>query len=122
MKIRFSKLSINAFLLLLFVLLGGCKSRLGDFTLITTKNIDLKNFNTHEDIEAEQVVGEDLKHIIFIFPTGVPHIKEAVDNALEKGNAYMLVDAALYHEGFYFPYIYGYSKYVVKGTPVKRDD
>jgi len=122
MKIRFNTMTICVSLLLLCTLLGGCKSRLGDFTLITTKNVDLKNFNTHEDLETEQVIGEDLKHIIFVFPTGVPHIKEAVDDALEKGNAYMLVDAALYHEGFYFPYIYGYNKYVVKGTPARRND
>jgi len=122
MKKGQKKLSVSVSLLLLCVLFSGCKSRLGDFTLITTKNIDLKNFSTHRDVKAEPVVGEDVKHIIFVFPTGVPHIKEAVDNALDKGNAYMLVDAALYYESFYIPYIYGYNKFEVRGTPVKRGD
>ncbi|OHB79563.1 MAG: hypothetical protein A2Z25_01750 [Planctomycetes bacterium RBG_16_55_9] len=116
------RLSVSVPLLLVCVLFSGCKSRLGDFTVITTKNIDLKDFNTHEDVKAASVVGEDVKHIIFVFPTGVPHIKEAVDQALDKGNAYMLVDAALYHEWFYIPYFYGYAKYEVKGTPAKRGD
>jgi hypothetical protein len=107
---------------LLCVVMCGCRSRLGDFTVITTKNIDLSNFSTHSDMTREPVVGEDEQYIICIIPTGIPNVEEAIDKALEKGKGQMLVDAALYYEWFYFPYIYGYGKYEIKGTPVKRID
>jgi len=109
-------------ILLLCAALCGCRSRLGDFTVITTKNIDLTNFSTHSNLEREPVSGIDEKHIICIFPTGIPNIEEAIDKALAKGKGYILVDASISEEWFYFPYIYGYMKYEVKGTPVSRVD
>ena len=42
-----------------------------------------------------------------------------IHDALDKVNAYMLIDAALYYEWFSFPII-GYSKYEVTGVPIKR--
>jgi len=32
----------------------------------------------------------------------------------------MLTDAVLYYEWFYFPYIYGYDKYVVMGVRISN--
>jgi len=113
------KLFVTVALISLIFVFGGCKTRMGDYTVLTTKNIDLTSFSSHSDATGTPVEGEDEKHIIFVFPTGVPNIKEAVDRALEKGNAYMLTDAVLYHEFFWIPYIYGNMKYVVKGVPIR---
>ena len=113
------KLFVAVALISLVFLFGGCRSRMGDYTVLTTKNIDLTSFSSHSDSTGTPVEGVDEKHIIFVFPTGIPNIKEAVDDALEKGNAYMLTDAVLYYEYFYIPYIYGNSKYVVKGIPIR---
>jgi len=115
MKKGQKKLSVGVSLLLLCVLFSGCKSRIGDFTLITTKNIDLASFSSHREESGERVTGEDKQSIY----AGLPNIKEAMDDALDKVNAYMLVDAAIYYEWFYFPII-GYSKYEVTGVPIKR--
>lgn len=104
-----------------FLLSTGCESKLGDFTLLSSKNVDLSNFsNSKAEQSSEQVVGEDCSHIIIFIPTGVPNMKMAVDRALESSNAYMLTNARLSEKFFYIPYIYGQDKFVVKGTPVKR--
>ncbi|HOO40537.1 MAG TPA: hypothetical protein PK425_11115 [Syntrophales bacterium] len=96
----------------------GCTTRLTDFTIISTKNIDLSR--GAEFIRGEnRVTGEDTKHIIIFIPTGVPSPKEATDKAIENvPGAVALLDGVLEQEMFYFPYVYGYSTYRVKGTPL----
>lgn len=99
-------------------LLSGCTTRLTDFTVISTKNIDLSRGT--EFIRGDnRVEGEDTKHIIIFIPTGVPNAKEAADRAIESTpGAVALLDGVLEHEWFYFPYIFGYVKYRIKGTPL----
>ncbi|MFZ3208555.1 MAG: hypothetical protein WA140_06945 [Geobacteraceae bacterium] len=100
------------------MLLTGCTTRLTDFTIISTKNIDLTR--GAEFVRGEKrIEGEDTKHIIIFIPTGVPNAKEAADRAIESvSGAVALLDGVLEHEFFYFPYIYGYSTYRIKGTPL----
>lgn len=107
-------------ILLFFALfLAGCTTNLGDFTLLTSKNINLSDFSTEKaEKTTEQAYGEDCAHIIFFIPTGVPNLKETVDRALESKNAYMLTNARIKHFFFWIPYIYGQVKYEVRGNPV----
>ena len=98
----------------------GCTRNLGDFTLLTSKNVNLQNFSSEEGESETPVYGEDCAHIICVFPTGQPTLKEAVDRALESKNAYMLTNVRLKYTFFYIPYIYGQVKYEVKGNPVIR--
>ena len=100
---------------------GGCSQRLGSFTVLSTKNVDLSNFSTQTAKGLDRVRGEDCAHIICIFPTKVPSFEEAIDVALEENNAYMLSDAVVKFDSFYVPYIYGQSKYVAEGIPVRRN-
>lgn len=100
------------------LILSGCATRLVDFTIISTKNLDLSKAATFQRGGA-RITGEDVAHIIIIFPTGTPNMKEAIDNALEKVNgAVALVDGVLYSKSFYIPWIYGQSSYIVEGTPL----
>lgn len=101
---------------------SGCTKVLGDFTLLTSKNINLSDFSTEEaETSGEMAYGEDVTHIIIFIPTGgPPNLKEAVDRALDSKNAYMLTNARISYTGFYIPYIYGQMKYEVKGYPVIR--
>jgi hypothetical protein len=101
-------------------LFGGCQQRLGDFTVLSTKNVDLTRFNTEQAENAQPVTGEDSKPIIGVFNTGLPNVKEAADRALESANAHMLTNAVIYYTSWYIPYVYGDQKYEVKGNPVKR--
>lgn len=118
------KLLVTVFLLLLSVLFCGCRSRVGDFTLITTKNIDLTTFSSHREESGERVTGEDAQFFFFGIPTDFYHIcniKEAVDDALDKKNSYMLIDATIYYERFWIPLCWwGYEKFEVTGVPIKR--
>ena len=95
---------------------SGCTKRLTDFTLISTKNIDLSRgaeFTRHET----RVLGEDTVFIFLLFPIGLPNMKQATDNAIESTpGAIALLDGVVESEGFWF--IMGYSKYKVKGTPL----
>lgn len=98
--------------------LTGCTTRLTDFTIISTKNIDLSR-GAEFVRGTTRVEGEDTKHIIIFIPTGTPSPKEAVDKAIEStSGAVALLDGVLEHEFFYFPYVFGYTTYRVKGTPL----
>ncbi len=95
------------------VLLSGCAQRVLDFTLVSTKNVELNN---GDFVIGERIVGEDTKVIIF-FPLGVPSVKEASDNAIEKDKcAVALKNMTADFE--YFSFIFGYHKYKVEGDLV----
>ena len=97
---------------------GGCVSRLADLTVCSTKNIDIKK-TLHRVDESVRNVGIDKKHIILFIPTGVPNMKEATDEAIEKSpGAVGLSDATIKYGWWWIPYIYGQFWYEVEGNPV----
>ena len=104
-----------------FIVLGllsicSCTQRLVDFTIISTKNVDLSRAGSFKRT-AHRATGEDAKYIIVIIPTGVPSAKEAVDQAIESvSGGIALVDGVLTHKWFYIPYIFGENKYIVEGS------
>ncbi|MBN1444401.1 MAG: hypothetical protein JXA90_16940 [Planctomycetes bacterium] len=101
-------------MLLLFAV--GCTTRLTDFTVLSTKNVDLSRMDTYER-QSTRVTGEDKKHIIIFIPTGVPNAKEAIDRAIESvPGGVGLVDGVIEHKAWYIPYIYGQTSYVAEGT------
>ena len=97
----------------------GCQQRLGDFTFLSSKNIDLSNLDMDSVEGAPIVQGEDSKPIIFIFSTGVPNLKEATDRAIESGNGVALSDVSIYYISWYVPYIVGDQRFRVKGKVVR---
>ena len=62
------------------------------------------------------------KHVIIFFPTGIPDMKEAIDNAIEKNgpNCVGLANATLERKWFYIPFIYGQESFVAEGDPIMR--
>lgn len=95
------------------VLLSGCAQRIADFTLASTKNVELNN---GEFITGKRVIGDDTKAIV-IFPLGVPSIKEAADKAIEKDKcAVALTDVTADSE--FFSFLVGYVKYEIEGNLV----
>ncbi len=109
-------------LALLLMYFTGCVSRIGDFTLLSSKNVDISRLGTAKR-SPNRVTGEDSKEIIFIFPTGVPNVKEAIDRAIQsEPDCVALSDATVSYSWFYIPYIFGRSSFVVEGTPVKLND
>lgn len=106
-------------LLLVVLLFTGCEQRLGDFTFLSSKNIDFSNLDMEASENAPMVEGEDSKAIIFLFSTGVPNLKEAVDRAIESGGGTALTDVSIYYAHWYIPYIVGESKFRVRGKVVR---
>ncbi|MDD2365495.1 MAG: hypothetical protein PHN84_04965 [Desulfuromonadaceae bacterium] len=91
----------------------GCVQRITDFTIISSKNIDLSN-GANFKRDGKRIEGEDSKPIILI-PIGIPNAKEALDNAIQGVPGCVgLVDGVL--ESEYFSFFFGYVKYRVKGT------
>lgn len=101
----------------LVVLLTACTTRLLDFTVVSSKNIDLSRADTFERGKS-RVEGVDKAYIIIFIPTGIPNMKEAVDRALEKvPGAVALVDGVVSSKFAYFVLV-AMSAYVVEGTPL----
>ncbi|MCD9516854.1 hypothetical protein GLP21_19470 [Photobacterium carnosum] len=93
------------------LLLTGCAQRVADFTLASTKNVNLNNGHF---VEGPRVIGEDQK-IIIIVPLGIPSIKEAADQAIEKDKcAVGLTDVTADSE--FFSFLFGYVKYTIEGN------
>ena len=107
---------ITSLIAILFTL-QGCTNRVTDFTIISSKNVDLSQIAKYQRGD-ERVTGEDIAHIIIFIPTGIPNLKEAIDRAIESvPGAVALVDGVVYMTNFNF-LIYGQSKYTVEGTPL----
>lgn len=106
-------------LILLFVItLSGCVTRLVDFTIISTKNIDLAKGASFTRAPS-RVKGQDVVGIIIFIPTGVPNIKTAIDRAIESiPGAVALLDGVLSQKAWYIPIFFGQSGFVVEGTPL----
>ncbi len=102
----------------------GCKERLGDFTILSTKNVDLTRFNTKPAEKSQPVIGIDKKIIIFTVRTGYPSFEEAADRAIEQGKTHgmALTNAVIYFDKWYIPYVYGEMQMEVKGNLVRVTD
>lgn len=99
-------------------LLAACVNRIGDFTVASTKNIDIKK-SLHVVDTKHRVKGQDTKHIIIFIPTGIPNIKEALDNAEEVIPTCVGLSNVTIKQGWwYIPYIYGQEWFEVEGNPV----
>jgi len=95
----------------------GCATRLGAFTVISTKSIDWSRASEFTR-SNQRVEGEDKYHIIIFIPTKFNvTIEGAVDNALRKvPGAIALIDVVLKSKSFYIPYIYGQGGFYIEGT------
>lgn len=98
---------------------SGCATRVGDLTVASTKNIDIKT-GMHRIDSSKRLVGRDTIHIILFIPTGMyPNMEEAMDNAMEQSPGVVaLSDMSIKRGAFYIPFIYGQDYYEVEGNPV----
>lgn len=101
----------------MFMVLSGCTDRLGDFTMISTKNVDLSDAEVNLS-KGRRATEDDCKPVVIIFPIGRPDLKEAVDSALEEGQGNLMVDLVVYSRWWYVPPIFGLRCMVAEGTVV----
>jgi hypothetical protein len=95
------------------IFLSGCSNRIVDFTVASTKNMNLNSGNL---ISGHRVEGTDGVPV-FLFPLGVPNLKNATDNAIEKDKCAVGLSDAVFDQ-FMFSFLIGYISYDVKGTQV----
>lgn len=102
-------------LLILFLgsLLSGCTARIGDLSLVSTKNIDLSKSKLDMSTGVN-VFGEDCKHSL----VGLPNLEAAIDDALQKGTGNVLVDEVTEFKSIWV-LIGSIQCYKVKGTAYK---
>lgn len=97
---------------------SSCSHRVLDFTLISSKNVDLSK-STSFIRGKGRVEGKDMVHWIIIIPTGTVNIKEAVDRAIESTpGCVALLDGVIYTKFWWIPYIYGKQSATIEGTPL----
>jgi hypothetical protein len=100
------------------IALLGCSQRVLDFTVVSSKNVDLSKGADFKRGTA-RVKGEDMRHIIVFIPTGQPSAKTAMDKAIESTpGAVALADGVITSNAWWIPYIYGQTKFEVEGTPL----
>lgn len=117
-----SKFTVFVCSLIALFFVSGCSTRLIDFTIISSKNVDLSKLSQLKR-DSKRVEGVDKVHIIFFIPTGTPNAKEALDRAIESiPGAVALVDGVITQHFWWIPYIYGQSYFVVEGTPLINPD
>jgi len=108
-------LPVTGLFFLTLLTISGCATR-GDFTAISSKNVNLNDMHVDPKKTKGRASGEDCQHIIILFPTsGPPTLDEALDRALEPKQANILTDAVVYWNSFYIPYIYGQTCWKVEG-------
>ena len=92
----------------------GCttRTRLGDFTVLSTKNVDVSGLKP-----GDRQTGEDCVNLLFsMIPMGEVNWKNAMDQALERGKGDVMVDAVLTVKAWAIPYILGQTCLEFTGT------
>lgn len=116
MKSRLHRLARFSICLLTLALVG-CTTRLGDFTVVSTRNIPLGKADLASLPQVRDVTGKSTKYVFLLVPLGFPHIEDAIDEALDKGNGDLMVDVVIFAEGWWF--LVGKNSVCVKGTVVQ---
>jgi len=106
-------------LIFFLLVLSACStSRLGDFTVISTRNIDMDG---EYELVGSKVKGTDMAPIIYVFPLSSPSIEGAIDDALDSVDGDIMTDAII-TQNVWWLYIYGEQRYIVVGDVWKKVD
>jgi len=103
---------------LLSISLASCSQNVLNFTIVSTKNIELEKLSTFEK-SSKKTMGEDMSGIIIIIPTKTIRIDQAITNTIDGiPGCVALVDGVVHSKFWWIPYIYGEQRYVVEATPL----
>ena len=111
---RFMKLVLLIFIMA--PLVSGCAVRLGGMTDISTRNVSLNTVDLDKMPQTKNVIGSDSRLVIIFIPLGFSTVQGAVDDALDKGQGDVILDAVLQAESWWF--IIGQNTLTVKGNVV----
>lgn len=100
-------------------MLPSCTLNHGDYTVLSNKIVDTRNFDMGTAKRQHNVEGEDVAHIISFIPTGEPKLSEALNNAFAKTDTDVMTDVTIKSWFWYVPYVYGQKGWSVSGDAVK---
>jgi hypothetical protein len=89
---------------------AGCSQRIGDFTVISSKNVDIGG----KYKMTERQTGSDSRPDVLLIPIGIPDLKQAVDNCIEAGKGDLLTNAVIDFSQW-TAIVYGKRTYTVTG-------
>ena len=88
-------------ILAIVLCMGGCTTHMTDLSMISNKNINLDRADIDKLPQKKHIEGEDRKFIFLFIPFGQPTLKEALNDALQKGGGDLMVNASVYHTGWW---------------------
>lgn len=108
--------------ILLFTIVGliltGCSQNLFNFTLVSTKSIELDKLSSLKK-STEKAIGEDKASLIIFIPTRMIKIDQAITNTIDAiPGCVALMDGVVYSKFWWIPYLYGEQKFVIEATPL----
>ncbi len=87
-----------------------CSTRMGDFTILSSKNVDIggkyKKLERHSE--------SDIAPYILFFPIGEPNLEKAVDECIENGQGDLLTNAVV-ESSYWWAILYGEQIISVSG-------
>ncbi len=104
--------------IIMILLILGCTSRMGDFTVVSTRNSNIKNWKRH----SQRVEGSSCKWYLFFFMVKDWDLKDAIEDAVDTANRgsktknESLLDVKLNNTWFTF-ILFSRSCIVAEGTP-----
>lgn len=104
-------------LLTALLVASGCKTRICDLTVVATQNVELEKVDIDKMPQKKRVIGKDSNFMFLFIPLGLPSLEDAVEDALEKGDGDLMVDAVVYSKGWWF--LIGQNGIEVRGNVVK---
>lgn len=112
MKLSGKRLLLASMAISSLFMVTGCTTRLGDFTVLSTKNVDVSGVKP-----GDRYTGEDCINLLLsMIPLGEINWKNAMDQALERGKGDVMVDIVLTAKGWMIPYIWGQQCIEIAGT------
>ncbi len=105
-------------MMLSILLLSGCVTRTGGVTVMSDRNVNTKDVNINNLPQKKQIVGESKKWKIIGITLGTPTLKEALEDALNKGDGDLLIDASIY-DTYWTLGLFGQVGKELRGTVVK---
>lgn len=109
MRLRLLRAAVAA----VAALLAGCVGTTGHLAALSTHALPPADLLTRAP--AHHVIGRSCIRVIFIIPTRMPKIDEAVDDALRQAGGRVLTDVRVRYEVTYLPFFFGIACYVAEG-------
>ena len=107
-----SQVLVGAMLCIGLFVITGCTTRLGDFTVLSSKNVDVSGLKPGDRFTAEDCIN----YAFNMIPLGESHWKNAMDRATEQGKGDVMVDIVFTASRWGFPLIWGQLCVIAEGN------